>query len=76
MKQRKISVVQDSSTIRINIDELPHCIIKKSEFCGFCSYKEDGMYYIEIWLKRKRELLIHETREIWEEILKLLDEAL
>lgn len=75
--ERKIEVSQDSDTIRIRIDDLPHCIIDRKEFAGFCSYKQNGVYYIEIWkAKGKRELLIHETREIWEEILKQLDNVL
>ncbi len=74
--ERKVSVTQDAEMLRIYIDDLPHCIVKKKEFSGFVSYKDGGVYYIEIWLKRKRELLIHETRELWEEILKALDEEL
>lgn len=76
MSERKVSVIQDSEMLRIYIDDLPHCIVKKKEFQGFCSYKDGGVYYIEVWMKRKRELLIHETREIWEKILKALNEAL
>ena len=74
--ERKVSVSQDAEMLRIYIDELLHCIVKKKEFQGFCSYRDGGCYYVEVWLKGKRELLIHETRELCEKILKALDEAL
>lgn len=76
MTERKVEVRQDAEMLRIYIDDLPHCIVKKKEFVGFVSYKDGGVYYVEVWLKRRRELLIHETRELWVEILKHLDEAL
>ncbi len=74
--ERKVSVAQDSEMLRIYIGDLPHCIVKKKEFVGFVSYKDGGVYYVEVWLKSRRELLIHETIELWEKILKALDEAL
>lgn len=76
-KKREIRVEQDVETIRIYIDNLPQCILKRSEFAGLCSYKQNGVYYIELWKpKGQRELLIYETRELWTEILKQLDNTL
>lgn len=75
-KQRKVEVAQDAEAIRIYIDGLPHCILLKTDFAGFCSYKQGGIYYIEVWKKKNKELLIHETRELWEEVLKQLDNVL
>lgn len=74
MKKRNVSFVQDFTTIRIYIDGFVHCLIQKKAFVGFSSYKQDGIYYIEIWLKTKTVLLAHETRDLWLSILKLLDE--
>lgn len=76
-KARKVKVTNDAENLKIYIDDLLHTSIVKSEFAGFCSYKQNNVYYIEIWKpKGKRELLVHETRELWVDILKKLDEAL
>jgi hypothetical protein len=74
--KRKITFSQDFTTFRIYIDGFIHCLIQKKSFVGFSSYKQDGIYYVEVWLKTKTVLLAHETKEFWLEILKLLDENL
>lgn len=75
--ERKVEVIQDTAMLRIYIDDLPHVIINKEEFVGFQSYKEHGVYYIEIFKKKgKAEVLTHEIKEVWEKILNALDEAL
>lgn len=74
--KKKIEFSQDFTTFRLYINKSLHCLIMKKAFVGLSSYKQDGIYYVEIWLKTKTVLLAHETRENWIEILKILDQNL
>lgn len=74
-KKPKIEFNQDFESIRILIGGVPHIYIIKKFFHGFSSYKQHGIYYIEIYLK-KTILIAHEDRDNWIQILKLLNENL
>lgn len=66
---------QDSSTLQILIDEVPCAVILKKVVFGFYGYKQNGVYYVEVWKKTEgKELMIFEERTIWVEVLKLLGE--
>ncbi len=75
VKKQSITFSQDFSTFRIYIDNLPHMLISKKHFQGFTSYKQNGVYFIELYLKTT-VLVGYETKENWIKILQLLDENL
>lgn len=69
----RVSLKQDSSTIQILIDDIPCAVILKKVVFGFYGYKQNGVYYVEVWKKKEgKELMIFEERGIWVEVLKLL----
>jgi hypothetical protein len=76
MKKPLITIEQDFESIRIYINGLIHLYLLKKTFVGFTSYLQNGCYIIEFCTSGKRILLIHEKREMWEAILKLLNDIL
>lgn len=71
--KRKIEFKQDFESIRIYIDGIIHIYIIKKFFQGFSCYKQQGLYYIEIYLK-KTILIAHEDKNNWTDILKCLND--
>jgi len=74
-RKQKIEFRQDFESIRILIDGIVHLYIIKKYFQGFSSYKQLGIYYIEIYIN-KTILIAHEDKNNWIAILKLLNENL
>lgn len=76
VKKRAITFGHDFSSFRIYIDGLLHICVNKKAFYGLQSYNQEGIYYIEFWIKCQRQLIAHENKEIWVSILKIIDENL
>lgn len=67
----------DQRLIKIWINDLPHLFIDSTELVGIQSWKPEEpskMYCIEYVFKTTTMLTEYDTREMWETILKLLDD--
>lgn len=62
---------------KIYIDSLLHISFNQEDFIGIYSYRDDrDRYGIDIHLKGTTIDVWYESRQTWEEILKLLDRNL
>ncbi len=62
--------------IKIYINDTPYLSIRRSEYNGFQSWKNDGKYSIEFYLEGQTILTEYDKVELWLEMLEVLDEEL
>lgn len=77
LESSRITFSQDYSTFKVYIDSIVHIHIQKKSFQGYQSYKQEGTYYIEIYLNDKVKVLVgYDRKEVWKEVLETLDKNL
>lgn len=77
MPKFKITFEDTGDYWKIRIDEVLHLTISKEEFIQIRSYNngiKSKAYYIDITYKTIIDTATYKTRELWLEVLKVLDE--
>jgi len=80
MKEKKLhkyNIEIRNGRVNIYIDSLLHLSFSQLSYLGLYSYRDDTSWYgLDIFLKETTLTLEYETRETWEQVLKLLDSKL
>lgn len=73
----KVSAIRDFKSLKIYIDGLLHLELPMNNHCGVQSWLEGSnkqMYFIEFYRKEGNSILLeYDDKDIWCEILKLID---
>lgn len=70
-----VEIKQSIESIKIMINGLIFLCIKRAEFVSFQSWKENSKYNIEFYTTSKDILTEYDNRELWETVLRKLDES-
>ena len=72
----KVTCKSDSEDIRIYIDGVLHIRIPRDKDIKVQSWLENHskLYFIEIWCVEHSDYYQYENKNLWKQILKLLDE--
>jgi hypothetical protein len=72
----KITAKSDSEDIRVYVDSVLHLRIPRDKNAKLQSWIEGHTktFIIEIIIKKHANTIVYDNREMWERVLKLLDE--
>ena len=76
--KQKYTLTVINGRVKVYIDGLVMVSFNQIEFLGYYAFKDDHLLYgIDIYLKGKNVIeTSYKTKEVWTEILKLLDSKL
>lgn len=75
MDRYKLDII--NGRVKIYIDDLPFLSFDQLNFEGYYAFKDDSkLYGIDFYLKDTTIETSYKTKEVWTDILKLLDKEL
>lgn len=77
MTKHKYTLKIINGRVKVYVDGLVMVSFNQIDFLGYYSFKDDAyLYGIDIYLKDTTIETSYKTKEVWTEILKLLDKEL
>jgi hypothetical protein len=77
MSKHKYSLAITNGRVKVYIDGMVMVSFNQIDFKGYYAFKDDAyLYGIDIYLKDTSIETSYKTKEVWTEILKLLDKEL
>lgn len=77
MSKHKYSLAITNGRVKVYIDGMVMVSFNQIDFLGYYAFKDDAyLYGIDIYLKDTTIETSYKTKEVWTEILKLLDKEL
>lgn len=74
--KKRCTLVVAEGQVKVLIHGLPHIVLRQSELVGFHSWidgYEKEQYFIEFVMKTIELTVEYDRKEIWEEVLRLLN---